>query len=233
MRGLWRVQRPQPPRRGCPGPRGGAGWEGRGPPGVGGRAGGWVGRVCIGAGWFRRGGGEVGSGVGAGAGSPGAGAPRGPGRFRATAQPRGCCGGPWDPRAWGWRGGSWCCWEAPAERAWQGWGALVSPGAGEGSGRAGVSQREREAAAGPADVRRPRGGARGSPGHTWVQSRAWRRVAGAGMGLRKELRSPVGAGPSWVPFPHFGGWWRVLALGSVGSLCEVYPLQWLRWPSSH
>lgn len=56
-----------------------------------------------------------------------------------------------------------------AGKRWQGWGALVSPGAGEGSGRAGVSQREREAAVGPADVRGPRGAAWGSPGHTWVQ----------------------------------------------------------------
>lgn len=56
LRGLRGTQWSQPSRRGCPGPRGGAGWEGQGPPGVGGRAGGWVGRVCIGAGWFRRGG---------------------------------------------------------------------------------------------------------------------------------------------------------------------------------
>lgn len=119
-------------------------------------------------------------------GAPELGRRGGPGRLRATAQPRGCCGGLWGavgPPRLGMEGGFWCCWAVPAARARLGWGALVSPGAGEGSGRAGVSQREREAAAGPADVRGPRGGARGSPRHTWVQSRAWRRVAGAGMWL--------------------------------------------------
>lgn len=122
----------------------------RGPPrvAVGGRAGGWVGRVCIGAAWFRRGG--VGSGAGAGAGSPGAAVPPGRplrlghrgGRAGSVPRPspRGSAWGGgwlWDPHAWGERG----YFQRPS--VWV-WGALVSPVVGEGSGRAqaGVSQME-------------------------------------------------------------------------------------------
>lgn len=100
--GFWGPRWPQTPQRGCPGPCGGAGWEGRGPPrlAVGGRAGGWVGRVCIGAAWFRRGGWQRRGGgcweprscAPAGPAAP-PGAPQGPSRLSAAAEP---------PAAWGW-----------------------------------------------------------------------------------------------------------------------------------
>lgn len=97
-RGLWGHQCPQPPGGAVPAPCGRAGWEGRGPPrvAVGGRAGGWVGRVCIGAAWFRRGGWQRRGGGcweprSCGPAGPAVppGAPRGPSRFSATAKPLG------------------------------------------------------------------------------------------------------------------------------------------------
>lgn len=134
---------PPPPGRAVPAPSpcGAAGWEGQGPPrpAVGGRAGGWVGRVCIGAAWFCRGG--VAAAWGRVLGAP---------ELRSCSFQPPCCLGYWGgggavglagpppppPPPRGGRGCCGCCGKRPAlGSAWV-WGSLVSPSAGEGSGRA-------------------------------------------------------------------------------------------------
>lgn len=211
--GFWGPRWTQTPQRGCPGPCGGAGWEGRGPPrpAVGGRAGGWVGRVCIGAAWFRRGG--LAAAWGRVLGAPELRSRRAgrPAWGTAGTEPAQCCGrapgclgmgggrGTPAPGEEGVTGFFSAAGKRPAAWAWRGFGVLWflptlargQAGRRQGAGRCesdGAGRRSRV----PADVRGPRGGVWGSPGQTWVQSEG-SRDASLGGGWWQRL--------GWVLLP--------------------------------